>query len=543
METFDNLLDKFVMLFGDGMSSNVCRPAGSPAYLLFTSSEGFEMTAATIPARRDRTQARFSAPDGLLIGGRWQTGDTCLDVRDKYTGEVLGTIACAGPAQLEAALKSSRKASGTIAGMPAHGRSQILEKASGLIGARRELLSECIAMESGKALKFARLEVDRAVDTFRLAAHEAGHLHGETVPMDAVKSGEGLMGFWRRRPVGVIAAITPFNFPLNLVAHKVAPALAAGNAVILKPAELTPFSAALLCDILMEAGLPEGCLNLVHGSGEVVGDSLVRDRRVDKVTFTGSAAVGRRILSVAGIKKVTLELGNSSPVIIARDADLRVAAAKCALGANYCSGQVCISTQRIFVDHAAAEEFQALLSEETGRLVVGDPLDESVDVGPMIRATEAERVERWIGEAVQAGARVVLGGRREGAVHWPTILDRVKPDMRVVREEAFGPVVSLQTFDDFEDALTMADDTEFGLQASVFTHDLDRAFRAAERLNFGGVIINDTPHLRPDHIPYGGTRQSGLGREGLRYAMEEMTHIQMIMIRTPSAGAAPRSGR
>jgi acyl-CoA reductase-like NAD-dependent aldehyde dehydrogenase len=466
-----------------------------------------------------------------------------MDVFDKYTGEVLGSVACAGPDQVAAAVASARKASTVIAAMPIHRRVEILERASGLIRERRDLLAGCIALESGKALKFARMEVDRAIDTFRLAAHEAGRLHGETVPMDAVKSGEGLIGFWRRRPVGVIAAITPFNFPLNLVAHKIAPALAAGNAVILKPAELTPFSGALLCGILMESGLPEGCINLIHGTGEKVGDPLIRDRRVDKVTFTGSAAVGRRILAAAGIKKVTLELGNSSPVIIARDADLAAVAAKCALGANYCSGQVCISTQRIFVDAEVADEFRALLIDATRRLVVGDPLDERVDVGPMIRVAEAERVESWIGEAVGAGAHLVLGGRREGAVHWPTILDRVKQDMRIVREEVFGPVVSLMPFSDFEEALAQADDTEYGLQASVFTRDIDRAFRAAARLNFGGVIINDMPHLRPDHIPYGGTRQSGLGREGLRFAMEEMTNMQMIMIRTPSEGPAPGSGK
>jgi acyl-CoA reductase-like NAD-dependent aldehyde dehydrogenase len=435
---------------------------------------------------------------------------------------------------LEAALVSARKAAASIAGMPIHKRSDILEKASALLRERRESIADCIARESGKALKFARIEVDRCVDTFRLAAQEAGRIHGETVPMDAVKSGEGLIGFWRRLPVGVVAAITPFNFPLNLVAHKVAPALAAGNAIILKPAEATPFTAAFLCGILMEAGVPEGAINLVHGTGEKVGDPLVRDRRIDQVTFTGSTAVGRSILAAAGIKKVTLELGNSSPVVIARDADVRLAAAKCAIGANYCSGQVCLSTQRIFVEAAVAGEFQALLKEETGKLVVGDPLDENVDVGPMIRQAEAERVERWIGEAVQGGARVVLGGRREGAVHWPTILDQVKPDMRVMRDEVFGPVVSVRPCGDFEEALSLADDTEYGLQASVFTRDIDRAFHAAARLGFGGVIVNDTPHLRPDQIPYGGNRQSGLGREGLRFAIEEMTNIQMIMIRTPS---------
>jgi len=498
------------------------------------------MPLNALPKRPETAKSKFAAPGGLLIDGRWLEGETQLDVQDKYTGDVIGSISCASPSQLDAALNAAQKASAVIAGMPIHQRSDILARASSLLRERKEMIADCIARESGKALKFARLEVERAVDTFHLASHEAGNLHGETVPMDAVKSGEGLVGFWRRRPVGVIAAITPFNFPLNLVAHKVAPALAAGNAIVLKPAELTPFSAALLCEILMEAGLPAGCLNLVHGTGEKIGDPLIRDKRVSKVTFTGSASVGRRILAAAGIKKVTLELGNSSPVIIAADANLRLAAAKCAIGANYCSGQVCISTQRIIAEASVAEEFKAMLAEETAKLVVGDPLNETVDVGPMIRQTEAERVERWVGEAVQGGARIVQGGRREGPVYWPTIVDQVKPDMKVVCEEVFGPVVVVRTCATFEEGVAMADDTDYGLQASVFTRDIDRAFQAAANLNFGGVIINDTPHLRPDHIPYGGNRQSGLGREGLRYAMEEMTNIQMIMVRTPTPQAPPR---
>ncbi len=472
-------------------------------------------------------------PNGLLIGGEWLQGREWFPVTDKFTNDVIATMAAAQAADIEAAVASARKAFPSMAALPIHARAAILEKASDLLRARREYLAGWISMETGKAIKFARMEVDRAVDTFRLAAQEACRLHGETVPMDSVKSGEGLFGFWHRRPVGVVAAITPFNFPLNLVAHKVAPALAAGNAVILKPAEVAPASAAILCQILVEAGLPPGSLNLIHGKGETVGSALVSHRAVDKVTFTGSAAVGRAILAQAGIKKVTLELGNSSPVIIAADADLRTAAAKCALGANYCSGQVCISTQRIYVAESVAEEFMGYLLEETGKLAVGDPKDDRTDVGPMIGVREAERVEKWIAEAKAEGARIRIGGRREGATHWPTILDGVREDMRVVREEVFGPVASVIPCRTFEEALARADDSDYGLQASVFTKDIDRVFQAVSRLNFGGIIINDTPHLRPDHIPYGGNRQSGLGREGLRFALEEMTNIQMIMIRTP----------
>lgn len=472
-------------------------------------------------------------PNGFLIGGEWVRGREFFQVTDKFTQGTLGSVAAAGADDVDAAVASARQAFTAMSSLPIHARAAILEKASEKIRERREYLASWITRESGKAIKFARMEADRAADTFRLAAQEACRLHGETVPMDAVKSGEGLFGFWQRRPVGVVAAITPFNFPLNLVAHKVAPALAAGNSVVLKPAELTPFSAAILCEILLETGLPPGAINLIHGKGETVGSALVGHRGVDKVTFTGSAAVGREILSKAGIKKVTLELGNSSPVVIAADADLLTAAAKCAIGANYCSGQVCISTQRIYVAAEVAEEFTGLLLEATGRLGVGDPRDEKTDVGPMIDRREAERVERWVAEAEAGGARVRTGGRREGSVHWPTVLDGVREDMRVVKDEVFGPVVSVIPCRSFEEALAKADDSEYGLQASVFTRDIDRVFQAVARLNFGGVIVNDTPHLRPDHIPYGGNRQSGLGREGLRFALEEMTNIQMIMIRTP----------
>jgi len=373
--------------------------------------------------------------------------------------------------------------------------------------------------------------VDRGISTFAIAAEEAKRIHGETVPLDAVPAGEGYFGFWVRRPVGVIAAISPFNFPLNLVAHKVAPAIAAGNAVVLKPASTTPLTAVKLCQVLSEAGLPPGAINLVVGSGGTVGEWLVTDPRVAKVTFTGSPPVGRRILAIAGIKKVTLELGNTSPVIVAPDADLEFVAKRCAVGAYYNSGQVCISVQRIYSQKAVYEPFTEQFVQASKAMVVGDPLDERVDVGPMIDAREAERIEGWVQEAQSDGAKVLTGGKREGAVYWPTVLTNVKPAMKVVAEEAFAPVASVIACDDFEESLRQADATEYGLQVSVFTRDINRVFQALKRLNFGGVIVNDTPVFRADHMPYGGNRQSGLGREGVRYAIEEMTNIQMVAIR------------
>jgi len=349
-----------------------------------------------------------------------------------------------------------------------------------------------------------------------------------------VPAGEGYFGFWTRRPVGVIAAISPFNFPLNLVAHKVAPALASGNTLVLKPASTTPLAAVKLCQILQEAGLPAGAINLVIGSGGTVGEWLVTDPRVDKVTFTGSPDVGRHILSVAGIKKVTLELGNTSPVVVAPDADLDFVAKRCAVGAYYNSGQVCISVQRIYSEKSVYEPFSEKFVKATEAMVVGDPLDERVDVGPMIDSKEVDRIENWVKEAQTSGAKVLTGGKRDGTVYYPTVLADVHEDMKVIAEEAFAPVASIISSDDFESALKQANDTKFGLQVGVFTNDVNRVFKAVRRLNFGGVIVNDTPNFRADHMPYGGNRQSGLGREGVKFAMEDMTNIQLIAIRLNS---------
>jgi acyl-CoA reductase-like NAD-dependent aldehyde dehydrogenase len=467
----------------------------------------------------------------LFIDGQWVSGGPLMEVKNKYTGETIDALPVARREDVDAALAAAERAAPIMAEMPAHRRSEILGRAAALIRERREDLARTIAAEAGKALKFARIEADRAVSTFTFAAEESKRLHGETVPLDAVPAGEGYFGFWTRRPVGVIAAITPFNFPLNLVAHKVAPALAAGNSVVLKPASTTPLTAVRLCEILQEVGLPAGALNLIVGPGGTVGEWLVTDPRVAKVTFTGSPDVGRHILAAAGLKKVTLELGNTSPVVVAPDADLDFVAQRCAVGAYANSGQVCISVQRIYSQKAIYAPFTERFVRASEAMVVGDPLDERVDVGPMIDAREAERIERWVLEAQMGGAHVLTGGRREGAVYHPTVLTDVTADMKVVAEEAFAPVASVIDCDDFEAALEQANATPFGLQVGVFTRDVNRVFQAVRRLNFGGVIINDTPAFRADHMPYGGNRQSGLGREGVRFAIEEMTNIQMVAVR------------
>jgi acyl-CoA reductase-like NAD-dependent aldehyde dehydrogenase len=470
----------------------------------------------------------------LFIDGQWVAGGPALEVRNKYTGDVIATVSTARREDVDAALAAAERAAPVMADMPTGKRGEILARAAALLRERRIDIARTIAAEAGKALKFALSEVDRGIGTFTIASEEAKRLHGETIPLDAVAAGEGYFGFWTRRPVGVIAAISPFNFPLNLVAHKVAPALAAGNSVVLKPASTTPLTAVKLCEVLAEAGLPPGALNLVVGSGGTVGEWLVTDPRVAKVTFTGSPPVGEHILAVAGIKKVTLELGNTSPVVIAPDADLDLVARRAAVGAYYNSGQVCISVQRIYSQKEVYEPFTEKFVKASEAMVVGDPLDERVDVGPMIDRREAERIEGWVREAQSGGAHVLTGGRREGSVYWPTVLTDVTPDMKVVAEEVFAPVATVIATDDFEEALRQANDTQFGLQAAVFTRDINRAFLAVKRLNFGGVIINDTPAFRADHMPYGGNRRSGLGREGVRFAMEDMTNIQMVAIRLES---------
>jgi acyl-CoA reductase-like NAD-dependent aldehyde dehydrogenase len=455
---------------------------------------------------------------------------TMLPVLDKFTGERMAELPVADAAAVDAAVQ---RAAGAFPGWrdtPAHARSRILRAASEAIDARKDEFATLIAREAGKAWKHAVGEVARSSETFSFAADEARRIHGETVPMDAAVAGEGRVGFYLRTPMGVVAAITPFNFPLNLVAHKVAPALAAGNALVLKPAEETPLTARLLAEVLADAGLPDGVLQLVYGDGPTTGEALVTHPVPAKVSFTGSPPVGRRILQVAGLKRVTLELGNNSGTIVEPDADLGRAIPRCVVSAFANAGQVCISLQRLYVHEAIAPAFIAEFVRQTEALQVGNPLDRGCDIGPMISEEAAARAEEWIRDAVAEGARVVTGGRREGALIWPTVLVDTRPEMNVMCREAFAPLVSIVTYRDFDEALAMLDDSLYGLQAGVYTRDLEKAFRAVRRLDVGGVMINDTSIFRVDHMPYGGNRMSGIGREGVRFAVEEMTNIRMVAI-------------
>ena len=468
---------------------------------------------------------------GLFINGNWIEAAERLEVRNKFSGAVIGSVAVAGHQEIESALASAHRAATIMAGLPTHRRTKILFDIAAGITDQRESLANLIAQEAGKPIRAARMEVDRAANTFQIAGEEARRIHGETIALDASPHGEGYFGFWWRRPVGVVGAITPFNFPLNLVAHKLAPAIASGNAFILKPAEQTPLTAVALFEIMLSAGLPPEAGQLLQGLGESVGNAIVVDPRVGKITFTGSAEVGKLILARAGIKKVTLELGNNSPVIIAADADLPYAAQRCTLGAFAHSGQVCISVQRIFCDQSVYEEFSQRLVAATNEIQVGDPLLEKTDVGPMIAESEAQRIEQWVNEAQVGGARLLIGGQRDGSTYMPTLLEQTSSEMRVMKQEVFAPLASLIECSDFDESLRQANSTTYGLHAAVFTRDIDRVFKSIRQLDFGGVIINDMPAFRVDHMPYGGTKQSGLGREGVRFAIEEMTNIQTVAIR------------
>jgi acyl-CoA reductase-like NAD-dependent aldehyde dehydrogenase len=453
-----------------------------------------------------------------------------MDVFDKFSDETIGSVPDATSADVDCAVRAAAAAFPSWSATPAHRRAAILRRTAELLDARRDDVTRLICREAGKAWKFSMTEVSRGIETFTFAAEEARRIHGETVPLDASPAGEGRMGFYFRVPMGVVAAITPFNFPLNLVAHKVAPALAAGNVVVLKPADKTPLTAVLLADVLAEAGLPNDVLRVVHGDGRLVGEALVTHPVPAKVSFTGSPAVGARIMSIAGLKRITFELGNNSGLIVEADADLARAVPRAVMSAFANSGQVCLSLQRVFVHRAVAAAFTDRFVEATRALKVGNPLDPDVDVGPMISEEAAIRVEQWIAEAVAAGAEMPIGGKRQGRMLPPTVLTNTAREMKVRAEEVFGPVVTIDSYDTFEEGLAMLADTKYGLQAGIYTNDLRKAFRAIQAVDVGGLMVNDTSIFRVDHMPYGGNRMSGIGREGVRFAVEEMTNVRMVVV-------------
>jgi len=470
---------------------------------------------------------------GVLINGKWKTSGTILDVKSPYDGKTVGRAHLAGPGLIEEALVSATEAFSTLRRMSAWRRSEIILKTAEGIMKREEELARTITLESGKPIRDARGEVRRAALTFQLAAEEARRLGGQVVPLDISPGSDGRFGVVRRFPIGPVLGITPFNFPLNLVAHKVAPAMACGNPIIIKPAPRTPLSALLLGEIAFEAGLPAGGLNVVPCANEHA-SLLWEDQRIKKLSFTGSAAVGWMLKEKAGTRKVTLELGGNAGVIIHSDADLEFAAKRCALGAFSYAGQVCISVQRIYVERIVFDRFMELYLDECRKIKMGDPLDETTALGPMIEEAAAIRTEDWVKEAVSDGAKVLLGGKRKGSFMEPTVLTNTRQSMKVCCEEVFAPVVSLAAYDSFDETLKEVNSGLYGLQAGIFTRDMARVFRAYEELEVGGVVVGDVPTYRVDNMPYGGVKMSGFGREGVAYAIEEMTEPKLLAI-NPSA--------
>ena len=474
----------------------------------------------------------FEATDHkLLAAGEWSEGVEWSEVQSPYDGSVVGRVAIGDTATAERAIVAAHEAFES-ADFPQHERAATLERAAELVGERVEDLALTIAAEAGKPIKTATVEAQRCVDTLEFSAVEARKLTGGTVPMEASAAGAGKLGVMLRVPYGVVGAISPFNFPLNLVAHKLGPAIAAGNAIVLKPAGQTPISALKLAAILNEAGLPEGWLSVVPGPGSEVGNAIVEHALTKAITFTGSAPVGWGIRSKVPHKKVNLELGSNAPLIVNDDGDWEAAADKARIHAFSHAGQSCISIQRILVHEAIADEFKARLIANVEGLKVGDPLDPSTDVGPLITPGDRDRVKQWVDEAVAAGAELLTGGELvdEGRCLAPTLLGSPSKDAKVWCEEIFGPVATIDTFTSFSEALRMANDAKFGLQAGVFTRDIGRGLEAARTLEFGGVLINEVPTFRADQQPYGGVKDSGNTREGPAYAVYELTEERFITL-------------
>jgi acyl-CoA reductase-like NAD-dependent aldehyde dehydrogenase len=471
---------------------------------------------------------------GMLINGQWKeskekdTSAKYIEVKAPYDGRIIGLIPEAGRQDVEDAIAAAYSAFREIRLSP-HERYEILLKTSRLLNEKTEDIAGALAQEAGKPIRDARAEVHRAVQTFLISAEEAKRIHGEGIPVEAAKGSENRIAFTIRVPVGPICAISPFNFPLNLVAHKVAPAIAAGNTVVLKPASVTPITAVNLGKIMMEAGLPPGYLNIIFGPGNTVGEWLLADPRFALYTFTGSPSVGRRLREATGLRRSILELGSNSAVIVHKDSDIDKAVHACVRAGFAYAGQVCISLQRILLHRDIADGFISKFIPAVESLRLGDPLDENTDVGPMITEEAAIKAGEWISEAVSRGAKLLTGGERNGNMLKPAVLKNVDRNMKVVCHEVFAPIVSIQKYATIEEAVNMVNDSDFGLQAGIFTSDINLAFKAAKELQVGGVMINDTSMYRVDAMPYGGVKQSGIGREGPKYSIEEMTDLKIVV--------------
>jgi acyl-CoA reductase-like NAD-dependent aldehyde dehydrogenase len=468
-------------------------------------------------------------PRPFFVNGEWRTSGVVRQITNPFDGRTVGLVCQASQADIQEAIGSAVAAFEETRRSGSYERHRILASVAGVLEARREEFARMITLETGKPISLARSEVDRSVFTFSIAADESRHLNGEVLPLDLNQQSVGRFGLVRRFPLGPVAAITPFNFPLNLVAHKVAPAIAAGNSIVLKPSSSSPVVALELARIIAEAGFSRGGMNVVPCAAGEAGQ-LVVDQRIKLLTFTGSPAVGWPMKTLAGKKRVTLELGGNAAVVVEPDADLDAAAPRIVNSGFSNAGQSCISVQRVYIHRTIWEHAREKLLSLTRVLPVGDPFDEKTVVGPMINEAAAQRIEQWIAEAIGGGARLLCGGRRTGALMQPVMLENVLPSMNVSCKEAFAPLMVLEPYDDFGDAIRAVNASEYGLQAGIFTGSLKKAITAYELLDVGGVVVNDVPSYRIDHMPYGGVKDSGFGREGLKFAIEEMTELKLLVV-------------
>ena len=463
------------------------------------------------------------------VNGEWTSSNNYKEILSPHTKEVIAQIPQASQDEVDTAIDIAYEARKKMAALTAFERAAILEHITQLFVVHRQKAAEIISLEASKPIKFALGEIDRTIETYKFAAEEAKRLTGEMIPMDAAKNGAERFGYTMEQPIGVVGAITPFNFPQNLVAHKVGPAIAAGNTIILKPASQTPLSALFLAELIDQTALPKGVFNVITGSGKTVGDALVKSDKVKMITFTGSPAVGKGIRDKAGLKKVALELGSNSGLIIDKNVDLAQIIPKCVMGAFSNQGQVCISLQRTYVMDELYDEFLEQFSSLTNKLIIGNPADESTDISAMIDPEEQERALSWVQEAVEQGSKIVYGGTIENAVFLPTILTNVSAHSKVSCQEVFAPIVIVNRISSIDEGIAAINNSNYGLQAGIFTNDIQTAFKASKELQVGGVMINDIPTYRVDQMPYGGVKDSGTGKEGIKYAIHEMTETKLVV--------------
>lgn len=467
----------------------------------------------------------------LWINGQWHDAEESYELASPYSGEVIAHVAKASIQDVEKAIEGAQQAFQSFKKTTAYERAEILYKVVDMMRQRKEELAEILALEAGKPIVAGLAEIDRTIATYQFAAEGAKQSKGETVPMDAAPGAGDRIGWTKREPLGVISAITPFNFPFNLVAHKLGPAFAVGNTVVLKPATQTPLSAIVMAEIFRDAGLPDGALQIVTGSGGELSDTLVTHPYVKKVTFTGSGKVGLKIKEKVGLRKVTLELGSNAAVIVEPSTPINKIISRCVSGAFNFAGQVCISLQRIYVHSSIIDEFTKAFVAETEKLIVGDPLEKTTDVSAMINPNEVERIREWIEEAQEQGAMIATGGVFTERTLTPTVMTNVSADMKIVCQETFAPIVSIVSYETLDDAIRLVNESDLGLNAGIYTNILSDALYAADELQAGAVIINDIPTFRVDNMPYGGVKMSGYGREGIKWAIEEMTDMKFISMK------------